>query len=95
MIHEVSIFSGRYYDVFPIGPTDAIDEHAGSGDSLPTPPVTWSCRRVVTMLSTLIYTRAHKEHGPGDAAYEPPHRHEADSQFVRHGVSVHDLKPAR
>jgi sigma-B regulation protein RsbU (phosphoserine phosphatase) len=60
---------GDYYDVFPIGPTDDSnpDEHAGPwgiliADASGHGP---SAAVVVTMLSTLIYTRAHKEHGPG------------------------------
>ncbi len=61
---------GDYYDVFPIGPTDDSnpDEHAGQwgiliADASGHGP---SAAVVVTMLSTLIYTRAHKEHGPGE-----------------------------
>ncbi|NUM55407.1 MAG: SpoIIE family protein phosphatase [Candidatus Hydrogenedentes bacterium] len=69
---------GDYYDVFPIGPIDeqSSNDHEGwwgilIADASGHGP---SAAVVVTMLSTLIYTRVHKAQGPG-AMLEYLNRH--------------------
>lgn len=62
---------GDYYDVFPVGPKEDCPDGAGHcgewgiliSDASGHGP---SAAVVVTMLSTLIYTRAHKAQGPGE-----------------------------
>lgn len=61
---------GDYYDIFPIGTIDGSkdDPHDGwwgvlIADASGHGP---SAAVVVTMLSTLVYTRAHRDHGPGE-----------------------------